>query len=253
MTPAAALDLPSGYSLVAFDEIGSTNDEAIRLAEAGAAHGTVVTAKRQTAGRGRRGRAWTSPEGNMHLSIVLRPRLTAESAAQLSFVAALAVGETLRGFLPEGVTVRHKWPNDVLVNGAKASGLLLETASANGGAIDWVVLGVGINIAHFPQDTPYPATSLAAQGARGASVDAVTRRFVGGLADWYDRWRTEGFLPVREAWLAKAAGLGEEIEVRLSNETCRGRFDRLDTDGALVLILPSGETRRITSGDVFFP
>jgi BirA family biotin operon repressor/biotin-[acetyl-CoA-carboxylase] ligase len=140
----------------------------------------------------------------------------------------------------------------VLLNGAKASGLLLETASARGGKIEWVVLGVGINIAHFPEDTPYPATSLAAQGARGASVEDVTHRFVARLADWYDRWRGQGFGPVREAWLAKAAGLGEEIEVRLSNETCRGRFEHLDADGALVLALPSGQTRRVTSGDVFF-
>ena len=252
MTPAATLDLPEGFSLVSFDEIGSTNDEAIRLAEMGAAHGTIVTAKRQTAGRGRRGRAWVSPEGNLHLSIVLRPDVNAESAAQLSFVAALAVGETVKGFVPDSVTLHYKWPNDVLLNGAKASGLLLETASAQGGVIDWVVLGVGINIVHHPDDTPYPATSLVAQGARGASVEAVMRRFVARLADWYDRWRGGGFMPIRDAWLASAAGLGEEIEVKLSGESVRGRFDRLDPDGALVLALPTGDTRRITSGDVFF-
>ncbi len=252
MTEALALDLPDGYSLVAFEEIGSTNDEARRLAESGSAHGTVVTARRQTAGRGRRGRTWVSPEGNLHISVVVRPNVEAERASQLSFVAALAAGETMQDFIPGGVTLRYKWPNDVLLNGAKASGLLLETASVAQGLIGWVVVGVGINIAHFPEDVPYPATSLHAQGAHGANVDAVIPRFVGHLADWYDRWRDHGFEPVRDAWLARAAGLGEEIEVRLSSQTIRGRFDRLDRDGALILALAGGETRRITSGDVFF-
>ena len=150
-----------------------------------------------------------------------------------------------------GVTLRYKWPNDVLLNGAKASGLLLETASAANGMIGWVVIGVGINVAHYPEDMPYPATSLQAQGAR-ATVESVLPRFVGHLADWYDRWRDHGFAPVRDAWLEKAAGLAEEVEVRLSNETIRGRFERLDADGALIIALPGGETRRITSGDVFF-
>ncbi len=252
MTQATAPELPEGYSLVSFDEIGSTNDEARRLAEDGARHGTVVTARRQTAGRGRRGRAWVSPEGNLHVSIVTRADLDVESASQLSFVAALAAGETMQAFIPGGVTLRYKWPNDVLLNGAKASGLLLETATVANGKIAWVVIGVGINIAHYPDDVPYPATSLAAQGARGATLDAVLSLFVARLAAWYDRWRHEGFEPVRAAWLEKAAGLGKEIDVKLSNETIRGCFERLDTDGALILALPSGETRRITSGDVFF-
>ncbi len=252
MTSAATLNLPEGFSLVTFDEVGSTNDEAIRLAETGASHGTIVTAKRQTAGRGRRGRAWVSPEGNLHLSIVLRPEATAERVAQLSFVAAVAVGEAVKPYLSDSVTIRYKWPNDVLLNGAKVSGILLETASADRGRIEWVVLGVGINIEHYPEDTPYPATSLAAQGARGATLEQVTRRFVACLNDWYDLWRSDGFVPIREAWLANAAGLGREIDVRLSNETCRGRFEHLDNDGALILALPSGGTRRITSGDVFF-
>ena len=251
MTEASALDLPHGYSLVSFEEIGSTNDEARRLAETGAPHGTVVTAKRQTAGRGRRGRAWVSPEGNLHVSVIVRPNVEAERASQLSFVAALAVGETMLKFISGGVTLRYKWPNDVLLNGAKASGLLLETASAANGMIGWVVIGVGINVAHYPEDMPYPATSLQAQGAR-ATVKSVLPGFVGHLADWYDRWRDHGFAPVRDAWLEKAAGLAEEVEVRLSNETIRGRFERLDADGALIIALPGGETRRITSGDVFF-
>jgi BirA family transcriptional regulator, biotin operon repressor / biotin---[acetyl-CoA-carboxylase] ligase len=252
VTDAPALDLPKGFTLTEFEEIGSTNDEAKRLAEQGAAHGTIITAKRQTAGRGRRGRVWVSPEGNLHLSAIMRPAAGIETAAQLSFVAALAVGETMWSFLAEGVTLRYKWPNDVLLNGAKASGLLLETASVAEGSVGWVVIGVGINVAYYPEDVPYPATSLAAQGARGATVTEVTRRFVARLAGWYDRWQEAGFGPVREAWLAKAAGLGKEIEVRLSNETIAGRFERLDSDGALILTLPGGASRRITSGDVFF-
>ena len=145
MPPAA---LPQGYALIALDEAGSTNDEAKARAAAGAPDGTVVWARQQRAGRGRRGRDWVSPPGNLYVSVILRPACEARHVAQLSFVAALAVLDLVDGPLPG--RARCKWPNDILVDGAKVAGILLESALEPGGRVDWVVLGIGVNLASHP-------------------------------------------------------------------------------------------------------
>ncbi|WP_236024878.1 biotin--[acetyl-CoA-carboxylase] ligase [Arenibaculum pallidiluteum] len=235
----------------AFDTVGSTNDEAKSLARAGAPHGTLVTARIQESGRGRRGRSWSSPEGNLFLSAVLRPEAPAARAAQLSFAAAVALAECLGAFLPVGITIAAKWPNDVLLEGAKVAGILLEAESGDGQG-GWVVLGVGVNCRHHPEDAPYPATSLAAHGAVSPVPGLVLRAFVDRLDHWIVRWTREGFEPVRRAWLGWAVGIGGPVTVRLDRETLEGRFADLDTDGALLLELPGGVRRRIHAGDVHF-
>ena len=144
--------LPRGYVLKALDEIDSTNEEARRLAAAGAAAGTVVWAKRQTAGRGRRGRSWISEPGNLFTSLILRPHVPPARAAELTFVASLAVAQAVAGFLP-GRIICTKWPNDVLVDGGKIAGILIESAAGTSGKVDWLVVGIGINVAHHPNDT----------------------------------------------------------------------------------------------------
>jgi hypothetical protein len=152
--------LPQGYVLHAFDRVESTNDEARRLAEQGAAAGAVVVAAEQVKGRGRHGRAWASPPGNLYASLLLRPDCRIAAAAQLSLVASLALAEALVALAPPDADVRVKWPNDVLVRGAKVAGLLLESASAAHERVAWVVVGSGVNIASAPADTLYPATAL---------------------------------------------------------------------------------------------
>lgn len=241
--------LPPPFRLVAYETIGSTNDELKRLAREGAAEGLVVTAERQTAGRGRRGRTWVSPPGNLYSSTLVRPDCRAATAAQLGFVAALGVSGAI-GELAPHVSTRCKWPNDLLTNGKKVSGILLETEMVSGDRPDFVILGVGVNLASSPRDTPYPATSLAEEGAPGIAPAEMAIAFVRHFAAWLAAWREGGFAPIREAWLARAMGLGEPIQVRLERDTLDGRFLDLDHDGALLLGQAEG-SRRIAAGEIF--
>lgn len=238
--------LPPAYRLVALDRVDSTNEEAKRRAREGAEEGTLVWAREQSAGRGRRGRAWVSPPGNLYLSLVLRPEAEPARYGELGFVAALALGETIGSFVPPLVELRYKWPNDVLVAGRKASGILLESETGSG----WLVLGVGLNVAHAPEGTETPATSLSAAGATEATVEAVLERFARGFLLWANRWVEDGFAPIRAAWLRRAQGLGEAIEVRLPHERLRGTFADLDDSGALVLETAAGR-RLVAAGEVF--
>lgn len=245
--------LPAGYRLVTYESIGSTNEEACRLAHTGAAHGTAVWALRQTAGRGRRGRGWDSPEGNLYCSLILRPSRPAAEAAQLTFVTAVALGEAVGEMLPEAADLQYKWPNDLLLGGRKVAGILLESAGAAIGPIDWLVVGVGLNVARFPKVTDgHPATSLHAAGAVHAGPAEALRRFLDRFDRRYEGWHSDGIGPVRDAWLARAARIGEDIEVRLPNRSLRGRFVGLDATGALILDLPDGSRTTVAAGDVFF-
>lgn len=241
--------LPAFFRLHALDECGSTNDVAKQLAAEGAPEGTLVWAKRQHAGRGRRGRAWSSEPGNLACSLILRPGLPPGQAALTSFVAAVAVGEAVSALVPGRVTL--KWPNDVLVDGAKISGILLESEAGRGQSVDWLVLGVGINVRHFPEEALYPATALLAAGA-DVTVDQVLVAYAGAVQSWYHRFVTQGFAPIRAAWLNAAQGLGGAVTVRLHDETFTGRLIDMD-EGGVLLVDTGGAIRRVTAGDVFFP
>jgi BirA family transcriptional regulator, biotin operon repressor / biotin---[acetyl-CoA-carboxylase] ligase len=240
--------LPPPFYLVAHETVGSTNDEAKRLARDGAAEGLVVCAGQQTSGRGRRGRRWVSPPGNLYMSLMLRPRCQAVSAAQLGFVAALGLAEGLVALA--GLEFRLKWPNDLLANGKKIAGLLLESEMVSGEIPEFVVIGVGVNLASSPRDTPYAATSLAEEGFPGLAPETALASFVERFAGWWAIWREEGFAPIRDAWLTRAVGLGEAIQVRLERQTLDGRFLDLDSDGALMLGTADG-SRRIAAGEIF--
>ncbi len=242
--------LPEGFRLCHYATIGSTNDEAKALARAGAANGTLVWADEQTAGRGRRGRLWRSPPGNLYLSLVLRPDAAPSRAAQLGFVAALGLGDALQPLVGPALRLRYKWPNDLLANGQKLAGILLESETSASDRVDFVVVGIGVNIVSAPEDAEFPATSLMANGIAGVTPAILLEAFVRHFADWARRWREEGFAPVRAAWLAAASGLGENVHVRLELSTLFGRFHDLDDDGALVLDSPEGR-RRISAGAVF--
>jgi BirA family transcriptional regulator, biotin operon repressor / biotin---[acetyl-CoA-carboxylase] ligase len=241
--------LPHPFRLVAYETIGSTNDELKCLAREGAAEGLVVTAQRQTAGRGRRGRTWMSPVGNLYSSTLLRPDCPPAMAAQLGFVAALGVADAIGELAPQ-VHARCKWPNDLLANGKKICGILLETEMVSGDRPDFVILGVGVNLISSPRDTPYPATSLAEEGAPIVTPAEMAAAFIRHFATWLTSWREGGFAPIRQAWLARAMGLGEPIQVRLERATLEGKFLDLDEDGAL-LLGQAGGSRRIAAGEIF--
>jgi BirA family transcriptional regulator, biotin operon repressor / biotin---[acetyl-CoA-carboxylase] ligase len=250
MTPSQPR-LPAAFRLVSYDTLGSTNDEAKRLARGAAEEGTLVWAVEQTAGRGRRGRAWASPPGNLYASLVLRPRCPVDQAAQLGFVAALAVGDALSATSEKPLDLlSYKWPNDVLLHGRKIAGILLESELGERGTPKFVVVGVGINLASAPHDAEFPATSIAAEGLGTISPGLALEGFARHFQAWAKRWREEGFAPVRRAWRARATALGEPIRVRLEPATLRGRFIDIDQHGAL-LLESAGELRRVTTGEVF--
>ena len=246
--------LPPAYRLVALDSVGSTNDEARRLAAEGAEDGTLVWARAQSGGRGRRGRQWQSPRGNLYLSLVLRPQCSLSEAAQLGFVAALGLGDAIGSVAPPLIEVTYKWPNDVLVNGSKAAGILLESQGAEGAACDWLVLGLGVNVASFPEDAEFAATSLRFEGCPPEVTEvALLEAFGKHFLTWVNRWLEEGFAPIRKGWCNHAQGLGEEIRVRLAREEFSGIFKDLDETGALILGQDGGGERRVTAGEVYFP
>ncbi len=250
-----APSLPAGVSLRAFAEIDSTNEEAKRLGEAGEAGPLWITAERQTAGRGRRGREWVSPSGNFMGTLLLHPQATPRKAAELSFVAALAVHDAVDGLLPPGLRagLKLKWPNDLLHDGKKLAGILLESSGIAGGEIAWLAIGIGINLAQFPEGVEYPATSLAALGVADVTPEDALERLAAAFDRRLQQWRdVQGFAAIREAWLARAAGLGGPITVRLADETFDGVFVGLAPDGALEVRTATGEMRQISAGDVFF-
>jgi BirA family biotin operon repressor/biotin-[acetyl-CoA-carboxylase] ligase len=238
------------YHLIRLDKIGSTNDEAKRLAREEAPEGTLVWAAVQTAGRGRRGRSWLSPRGNLYLSLLLRPTRPAPQAAQLGFVTALAFGEALLPLLGSQTQLSYKWPNDVLINQRKVAGILLESETEAADIVKFVVIGMGVNIAIAPEGTEFPATSLVVEGVAGMSPGLLLAGFAHHFEYWYGRWYDDGFPPVRQAWLERAGGIGEPVQVRLERATLLGRFLDIDNEGAL-LLETEGRQRRIAAGEIF--
>lgn len=240
--------LSAPFRTIELDGVDSTNDEARRLAQTeAAADFLVICADRQSAGRGRRGRAWVSPSGNLHASILLAvPSL--HHAAQLGFAAAAALVATLNELVP-GTEFQAKWPNDVLAQGRKCCGMLLESAGPT-----WLVLGIGVNVvaAPPPDGLNHPACCLAELGYAGRSRQ-VLAGFSRHLLPLVQAWRSEGFAPVRRAWLGCARGLGQATVVRLEHDTLTGTFTGLDEEGALLLDQGASGIRRILAGDVFFP
>lgn len=226
-------------------ETGSTNADVMALARAGAAEGLWLRAERQTAGRGRQGRAWSSPTGNLYASTLVRLVPRDPPAATLALVAAVALEEALRVFLPEGAALQLKWPNDLMLGGAKLSGILLERSD------DAVVIGFGANLAHHPTDLERAATSIAAH-APAPSAELVVETLAESFARWRDRWRWEGIASVRARWLERAHPPGTALSGRAADgSTTDGLFDGLDADGALILRLADGSRHVMHAGDVF--
>jgi BirA family transcriptional regulator, biotin operon repressor / biotin---[acetyl-CoA-carboxylase] ligase len=238
----------AGYALTTFPEIGSTNAAALDSAAKGEVRPTWFVADRQTAGRGRRGRSWTSEPGNLFATLLLVDPAPAAKVAELCFVAALAVDDAIMTLAPEAFEhFRLKWPNDGLLDGAKTVGILVE-ATTRGKAMH-VAIGIGVNVVHHPSDTPYATTSFAAKGysfTRDALFEALSDSMVRALALWN---RGERFAQIRAGWLARAAGLGGPIFVQIDGKRAEGIFAGLDEQGRLVLDTPDGR-QFVTAGEV---
>ena len=236
------------------DETDSTNAEARRRAEAGEVGPLWIAARRQTAGRGRRGRQWGSDSGNLASTLLLLTRKSPAEAAQLTFAASLAVADLLDRYVPPAL-VTIKWPNDVLLDGRKTSGILIESGPAPAGGL-WLAVGIGENLSQTPGETERPATCIAEhlnQGVASApSVDEAAQALAETFGVWLDRWTTLGFQPFPDAWTARTPGLHGPCTARLTNETLTGTADGVEADGSLRLKLPDGSLRVISAGDVFF-
>lgn len=232
------------------DWVASTNDVARTLAGEGAPGLSAVWAKAQSSGRGRRGRKWSSPVGNLYLSLLLRPECPIAAAAQLSLVAALGLGDALSEFVDIS-RVRNKWPNDVQLDGKKVSGLLLESSGSNTEVVEWVIVGCGVNVAVHPDIPDYPTTSLNEVAKQNVDVEALLNVFLRCFEVRYDAWRENGAVAIRDCWLERAVGLGQEITVRLPTKEIHGVFEGLDASGALILARTDGARELITAGEIF--
>lgn len=225
-------------------ETGSTNADMAALARAGLAEGVWLRAERQTSGRGRQGRAWVSPPGNLYASTLVRLRPTDPPAATLGLVAAVALEETARVYLPDG-DLTLKWPNDLLLGGAKLSGVLLERVD------DGVVVGVGVNLLHAPQLPDRATASLASAGVM-VEPEPFLETLAEAFARWVGTWRGAALAAVRARWTERAHPVGAALSARLPDGSrAEGLFAGLDSDGALLLRLASGESRVIHAADVF--
>jgi BirA family transcriptional regulator, biotin operon repressor / biotin---[acetyl-CoA-carboxylase] ligase len=229
------------WRLERHDELGSTSDECIARAKAGEAAGLAVQARRQLAGRGSRGRGWTAPEGNLSLSVLLRPGRPAAEAGLFSLLAGIAVAEALA---PRSTTVPMlKWPNDVLLAGAKLAGVLID-AMPEGDRLDWLVVGIGVNLAAAPEIPGRRTTSLRAHGGN-LSADDAADAILAGLAAWHDAPGSR----IREAWLARAHPVGTPLTVRGAQGERQGSFAGLSETGEL-LLRDKDRIEPVSTGDI---
>ncbi len=240
--------------ILLLDRTDSTNAEARRRADAGETGPLWIVARRQTDGRGRRGRSWESQDGNLFATLMQLTRKSPAEAAQVTFVAALAIADLLDAWAPASL-VTIKWPNDVMLAGQKASGVLVESGVHESGGL-WLAVGIGINLVSAPEGTERPATALAhhlrGDAASPPSIEVAAAKLAEAFNVWMTRWETLGFQPILDAWRARTAGLDGPAVARLGRETIEGRAEGVGPDGALQLRLADGSLRLISAGDVFF-
>src|SRR4051812_4482346 len=248
----------AGYRLTALDATASTNDDALSAARRGAPGRLWITARRQTAGRGRQGRSWASPEGNLYASLLLIDPCDPLLAPQLGFVAGVAPHEAVSEAAGIGAPrLSLKWPNDLLLDRAKVAGLLLEAHHLRERRAFAVVIGFGVNVASAPEGTPYPAAALGA-AAPGLALTSLMSALARSFADRFAAWRSadsdaaQRFAAIGRDWMQRAVGLGESVTVRLPSGERNGRFAGLDPIGRLRLQTPFG-MELIDAGDLYFP
>lgn len=239
---------PLGQPVYVFEQIGSTNDEAKRLAEGGAAEGALVLAETQTAGRGRAGRRWVTPPGGaLALSLVLRPTVAAAQATRLTMLAGVAVCAALEAVA--GVRPSLKWPNDVLLAGRKVGGILVESGLA-GERLEYAIVGLGLNVsaAPPPSEVQFPATTVEAEAGRPVDRLTLLVAILDALTAHYPHL-AEG-AQLQAAWQARLAWLGQPVTAHTAEGEVHGVAEGVDEDGALRLRLASGERRRLLAADV---
>jgi BirA family biotin operon repressor/biotin-[acetyl-CoA-carboxylase] ligase len=235
------------WKIHTYAELPSTQDYVRELAVEGLPEGTLVQALTQTKGRGRQGRTWQSPMGNLYMSFILRPACAPDRAGQVSFVVAVALSRAMAAFMGKAYKRTLKWPNDVLIGGKKCAGILIESglSKENESLVDWLAVGVGVDILSPPEGF----AGLKDFCGKPVAIHPFRDKFLEEMAIVYGQWRNQGFAPIRKQWLNEAHGLGQAIKT----SEYEGVFKDLDSDGALVLTLADGTDRIVRAGDVFFP
>lgn len=234
------------WRITVVGSVGSTQDVVKTAGEGGEPEGFVLQSLQQTGGRGRHGNQWTSPMGNLYMSILLRPDCAAGETGQIAFVVALALSKAMDEFIEDGHVKTLKWPNDILIDQKKVSGILLESNIVNNHC-DYLVVGVGVNILTAPEGR----IGLDSIKSKPVPIHPFRDRVLAHLSDYMDAWRTGGFSPIRDEWLKQAHGLGQPMTIRLPEVTYEGVFEGIDEDGGLLAAI-DGQTKRFTSGDVHF-
>jgi BirA family transcriptional regulator, biotin operon repressor / biotin---[acetyl-CoA-carboxylase] ligase len=244
--------ISAGYRLASFDQIGSTNSEALARANAGERGPMWFVTSEQTAGRGRRQRPWVAPRGNLAASVLETIDVAPATAATLGFAAGVALATALQATAGSGsVRFSLKWPNDVLAGSAKLTGILLEAEAVAGGGLA-VVVGMGTNVVAAPEGLPVPATSLRALGL-GTTAEQLFTALSDSWTESRGIWdEGRGFGEIRRRWLALAAGLGQPVSVHTGQSTVSGIFDTIDDTGCMIVRTPTGENVPISAGDVHF-
>jgi len=232
-----------------YETVESTQDHIHEKVLEGEPEGLVVQGLQQMGGKGRHGNQWSSPIGNLYMSILLRPEKSLMQAGEMAFVIGLALSEAMNPYIdPNKHDKRLKWPNDILVDGLKISGILIEADSNDQGDLNALVIGMGVNIFMAPD----LAVSISKISEKPIYINVFRDEVLASIARWYKRWQEKGFAPIREAWLKQAYGVGDEITARLPNETFQGTFKTINEQGAIVLELSDGTEKTINAADVHF-
>lgn len=236
------------WRLDIFDELSSTSDHCRAAAESGADQGLAILARRQSAGRGTRGRHWVDPGGNLAFSFLLRPAALSPLMGALPFLVAIAVHATLSDLLPPQTDMKIKWPNDILINGQKVAGILIEADSSD---TPWIVVGVGVNVASAPILPGRAVTCLGAHNAASLpSVEAIAHSILENFDNQRSRFEKAGFADIRAEWLRRALPLGTALAVSRGESYIYGLFNGLDEEGRLLLWTEHGRVLTFVAGDV---
>ena len=243
--------MPTGVEAHFYDTVTSTNDVAREQALAGHRGPIWIGAAVQTAGRGRLGRTWVSERGNLYASLMIRPDEKPEKMIALPYLTALAVRQALiRAGAPED-QLACKWPNDILFNGRKVAGVLIESSIDATGKVDFLIVGIGTNLNYFPDDAQFPATSFAVETKKSIEPQDYLKHLAASFALQWQAWQEFGFDPIRQDWLRYSWGLGEKRRIRTAHHDIVARLQTLDADGALIIKLDDGSESRLYAGDIF--
>ena len=246
------LQIPSVYEVVALDTVDTVLDEAIRRAESGADEGTLIWAQNQSGTRWRGESGWLPGSGNLHCAIILRPDFSTAITPELNFVAALSLGNAMATRLSPGVSLRYRWPNDIILNFDKVAGVMLATSSQRDAHYEWVVLAAHVNIATYPQDQDIDAVSIIdAEGLTDIDPPSLLEDYAKHFLASINKWAETGLAGILKSWQQRVDGIGERISINLNEDRITGTLESLDADGSANIVTDDGSSRQIRVGEYY--